>query len=140
MVDSTTLVSFSIFLSCTEEKIHTMKIPISLSRFFTALAMIAIPSTLVFTAIANATPAKFTLTNKTDVVITRLDVETIKGDDWATLETGTFKPGDTVKITIDDNRPDCNYHFRVYYLDDGKSYYKDYENVNVCNNPHWTLP
>ena len=87
----------------------------------------------------NAEPAVFTLTNNTDVVIIRLDVETVRGDEWWTLEEGRFLPGQSVEITINDGRADCNYHFRVYYEDDGIKY-RDYYDVNVCNNPHWTLP
>ena len=88
---------------------------------------------------AHAEPATFSLTNNTDVVITRLDVETIAGDDWGTLEEGRLNPGETVQMTIDDRRTDCSYHFRVYY-EDGGTKFRDYDHVNVCDNPAWSVP
>lgn len=88
---------------------------------------------------ASATPANFSLTNNTDVIIIKLAYETKDGDEWGTTHEGRLFPGDTVDLTIDDGRRDCTYHFRVYYEDDGIKY-RDYTNVNICDNPSFSVP
>lgn len=110
--------------------------------FFLSLGVATVGISLfsvLFSPIVKAAPAKFSLTNNTDVVITEIEVETIAGDDWGTLKEGRLVPGDTVELTINDGRTDCTYNFRVYYQDDGTKY-RDYPHVNVCNNPHWSVP
>ncbi len=93
---------------------------------------------LAITPITRAEPATFWLTNNTDVVMTRLDVKTIRAD-WRTIAQGNVEPGETVEASVNDGRTDCSYHFRVYYEDDGIRY-RDYYDVNVCDQPHWSLP
>ena len=88
---------------------------------------------------ANAGPAHFSLTNNSDVVITKLEVETVAGDVWWTVEEGRLNPGETAPLVIDDGRTDCTYNFRVHYSDDGPKY-RDYYGVNVCNNPAFSVP
>jgi hypothetical protein len=115
-----------------------MNISQCLAYKFTLLAA-AFVASFPLAPVAIAEPATFWLTNNTDVVITRLDVETIRGDDWGTIAQGSFEPGETVEVFINDARADCSYHFRVYYQDDGIKM-RDYYNVNVCDQPYWSLP
>ena len=96
---------------------------------------------LVNASVVNAgTIKRFSLKNNTDVVIVEVEAATLSGNDWGTIKEGRLVPGDTAELTFDDDREDCSYNFRVYYMDDGKKYYKDYANVSVCNNAQWSVP
>lgn len=111
----------------------------NMKAVFALLPSAAAAATIALAGIASANPAHFTLTNNTDVVITKLETETVDGSAWWTVEEGRLNPGETAPLVIDDGRPDCVYNFRVHYIDGGPKF-RDYMKVNVCDNPAFSVP
>ena len=77
-------------------------------------------------------PVVFTLTNGTDYVITEFYATAPSSGNWEEdiLGVDVLAPGESVEITIDDSREDCQYDFLAVFEDDTEL---EHESVAVCD-------
>lgn len=108
---------------------------------------VAVTTLLLVPAISLGTPkaltqedyeaVTFTLENGTNEPIFEFYASPPSTDDWEEdiLGEEVLMPGDTVNITIDDGREDCEYDFLAVF-EDGTEL--EHENVSVCDGESYT--
>ena len=87
---------------------------------------------------ANAEAIKFTLQNGTRTTISEFYASPPSVDDWEDdiLGVDVLSPGESIEITIDDGREDCEYDFRIVF-ENGTAV--EHDAVKVCNGETWVI-
>ncbi|MFO1350401.1 MAG: hypothetical protein U1F68_06860 [Gammaproteobacteria bacterium] len=81
---------------------------------------------------ADENAVTFTLTNGTEATLTEFYASPPDTDDWEDdiLGVEVLKPGESVKITINDGREDCHYDFKAVFKD-GTT--QEHDAVKICD-------
>jgi len=106
------------------------RLPRMLSRH--AAAALLATAALVVAGTAYAEPVVFTLENNTGAVMDQFYASPPSSNEWEEdiLGQDVLNPGESVEITIDDGREDCEYDFRAVFQDGSAM---EHDAVHICD-------